>query len=87
MNRYIKIILILQKKLPNLLAIKLIQDYLFYVKCIDCKRLINRIYSEKCSICNNYLCNDDLVFSLKCGKYYTNLDDYKLCEKCCWLRV
>ena len=38
MDRYIKIISILNKKLPNLLTIQFLKDYLFYVKCTDCKK-------------------------------------------------
>ena len=39
---------------------------------------------KKCSECNISLCPECSIKALKYGRYYRVLDNYLMCDNCCW---
>jgi hypothetical protein len=70
--------------LPSDITKKILDNYFSYVYCIDCYKYAPAKNSKKCNSCNMCLCAKHEKKALKWGLYYTVMQNYRMCDSCCW---
>ena len=55
--------------------------------CKNCSRNLNPsnfTENQKCEDCHSFLCNTCYLKATKYGTYYSGIEEYAMCNSCCW---
>ena len=73
--------------LPRKIINKIIKDYFGFINCCNCCEIRNIKNFKLCDSCGDFLCEKHSLSALNLGLYYTVLENYRMCNKCCWKQI